>query len=83
MKERIHFLQDHLKGLFSFTELCEVYRVSRKTGYKWVDRFAQEGLVAWRTDPALPSHVHTRLPRISPMLSSNCAASTLAGDLAS
>ena len=44
MKERIHFLQDHLKGLFSFTELCEVYRVSRKTGYKWVDRFAQEGL---------------------------------------
>ena len=44
MKERMYFLRDHLKGMFSFTELCEVYGVSRKTGYKWLDRYTLEGL---------------------------------------
>lgn len=25
------------------TELCQRYRVSRPTGYKWIDRFEEEG----------------------------------------
>ena len=44
VKERIRFLRDYQRGLFNFTELCQLYGVSRKTGYKWLDRFAQEGL---------------------------------------
>lgn len=65
MKERIYFLRDYERSLFNFTELCEVYSISRKTGYKWLKRFAQEGLTGLadrsrapkscphRTDPAL------------------------------
>jgi len=30
-------------GVFSVVELCELYGVSRKTGYKWLARYEQEG----------------------------------------
>lgn len=34
-----------MSGLFSITELCERHHVSRKTGYKWLWRYAEEGKV--------------------------------------
>lgn len=37
--EREHFINDYLTGDHSMSELCRRYRVSRKTGYKWVDRY--------------------------------------------
>lgn len=37
--EREHFIDDYLTGDYSMSELCRRYRVSRKTGYKWVNRF--------------------------------------------
>lgn len=40
---RIGFTQAYGTGLFSMTELCDQYGISRKTGYKWVDRFDAEG----------------------------------------
>lgn len=41
-----------------FTALCEEYGISRKTGYKWMERFRQGGL------PAL--HDESRRPRNNP-----------------
>jgi putative transposase len=43
MKERMRFITDWERDLYSMVELCERYGVSRKTGYKWVERFEQEG----------------------------------------
>jgi putative transposase len=43
MRERLDFLRDHASGLFNFGELCLHYGVSRKTGYKWLKRFGEEG----------------------------------------
>lgn len=37
--ERKHFIDDYLSGEYSVSELCRRYRISRKTGYKWIDRF--------------------------------------------
>lgn len=37
------FIKDHWRGTFSMTVLCQRYGVSRKTGYKWIDRFQDEG----------------------------------------
>ena len=37
------FLEDYASGLWSMTELCERYGVSRPTGYKWVRRGQVEG----------------------------------------
>src|ERR1035438_10921306 len=43
MDERVRFIADQLTGLWTMTELCERYEVSRKTGYKWLDRYRLEG----------------------------------------
>ena len=43
MDERVLFVADYLRELYSFSELCARYRVSRKTGYKWIERYRQEG----------------------------------------
>jgi len=43
MDERIGFINDHLSRLWTMTELCERYEISRKTGYKWLERYALFG----------------------------------------
>lgn len=43
MDERVLFVADHVRGKYDFSELCARYGISRKTGYKWVNRFRQEG----------------------------------------
>jgi putative transposase len=43
MKERIRFVKDERSGLYTMSELCERYGISRKTGYKWLARFEAEG----------------------------------------
>ena len=44
LDQRTQFLADHQRGLYCMTELCARYAVSRKTGYKWLARYAAEGL---------------------------------------
>src|SRR5882757_549398 len=39
MDERVGFINDQLSGSWTMTELCERYEVSRKTGYKWLERY--------------------------------------------
>ena len=44
MRERLRFISDLETCLYSMSELCEMYGISRKTGYKWAERYAAEGL---------------------------------------
>jgi len=44
MEERIKFITNVLEGTYSMSELCSYYEISRKTGYKWLDRYRQGGL---------------------------------------
>jgi putative transposase len=39
MTEREHFINDYLTEVYSVSELCRRYRISRKTGYKWINRY--------------------------------------------
>jgi transposase InsO family protein len=41
--ERFGFVIDCEEGLFSVSELCDRYGISRKTGYKWIERFERDG----------------------------------------
>jgi len=41
--QRKEFVEMFLDEMYSFTELCEEFCISRKTGYKWIVRFKQEG----------------------------------------
>jgi putative transposase len=60
MDQRIRFVGLDLAGEFSMTELCELFSISRKTGYKWRERYAAsgaEGLVEHSHAPKRPAHV--------------------------
>ena len=64
MRERGRFIVNYGSGLYTMSELCERFGVSRKTGYKWAARYGGEGLSrAWRiarvpriTAPTEPRH---------------------------
>ena len=43
VKERLRFVVAHESDLYSMMELCERFGISRKTGYKWLERFEAEG----------------------------------------
>lgn len=43
MHERTLFIADHLRGTHSVVELCADYGISRKTGYKWIERYIRRG----------------------------------------
>ena len=40
---RMHFVTEWQRGCWTMTELCADYQISRKTGYKWIDRFEASG----------------------------------------
>jgi len=44
MDQRLRFIAEYLKEYFSFSELCFQFSISRKTGYKWVDRYEESGI---------------------------------------
>jgi len=54
MDERLRFIADCLKGELPMSALCEAYGISRKTGYKWLDRY--------RADPERGLLDHSRAP---------------------
>jgi putative transposase len=43
MDQRTQFIADYLRESLSITELCGMYGVTRKTGYKWIDRYLRQG----------------------------------------
>ena len=59
MKERIKFLMDVLDGTYCMAELCNFYGISRKSGYKWLERYQQGGFEALRDRNRAPhNHPH-------------------------
>ena len=43
MDQRRLFVGDYLTGLWTMTQLCEQFAISRKTGYKWLGRYDTGG----------------------------------------
>lgn len=62
MDERVLFIADFVRELYSFSELCARYEVSRKTGYKWVDRYRCEGVEGLAERSRRPQRQPTQLP---------------------
>lgn len=65
LAERVKFVAAYLRSKDSFTDLCQDFGVSRKTGYKWIGRYEREGARALedrsraphRHPQATPQHV--------------------------
>ncbi len=54
LEERLKFIMDYESGESPFSWLCERYEISRKTGYKWVERYENEGAEGLRDRSRAP-----------------------------
>jgi transposase InsO family protein len=61
MKERIKFVLAYEEGTESIASLCRRFRISRKTGYKWLMR-AHDGLDALKDRPSRPGSTPHKTP---------------------
>lgn len=69
---RERFIHDHRLDLYTMAELCARYGVSRKTGYKWRDRFEEEGRPGLRDRSRAPHQCPHRItPEVAAVI---CAA---------
>ena len=62
MEQRERFIGDLDSCLFTMTELCEHYGVSRKTGYKWAERYAGGGMEGLSAPFAGPEELRSPNP---------------------
>lgn len=58
VEERFKFIQEYRSEEESFAELCRRYGVSRKTGYKWLDRYEEKGIEGLQ-DQSRAAHTHS------------------------
>jgi transposase InsO family protein len=65
MEERARFILEVLDRRFTMTELCYRYGISRKTGYKWLERYHGGGAPACRSQSRAPKiHPNATDPRL-------------------
>ncbi len=62
MDERVHFISDCLKAKYEVSELCEAYGISRKTGYKWINRYKEQGIEGLKEVSRRPHHSPYKTP---------------------
>ena len=60
VRERAKLVAEFSEGFYSMTELAELYGISRKTGYKWVERFEREVPEALKDRSRAPKSSPTR-----------------------
>ena len=62
MDEKIKFIADLLTGEKSMTDACSYYCISRKTGYKWFNRYQAEGPSGLEDRSRAPHHHPNAIP---------------------
>ena len=61
MEQRLQFVDDARSDRFTMAELCARYGVSRRVGYKWIERFEEEGRRGLRNRSRAPHHCPHRI----------------------
>ena len=62
MDQKTQFIADYLRDSLSVAELCDLYGISRKTGYKWIWRYIEEGGAGLQDRPRTPHSCPHRTP---------------------
>lgn len=73
MTQRRQFIADYHDGLFTMTELCERYAISRKSGYKWLQRFVEHGQQGLGDRSRAPHHCPHRIADDVARAAASCA----------
>ena len=63
MRERGKFVVEYDSGLWTMTELCARYAISRTTGHKWWNRFERGGFSALEDRSRAPERCPHRTPK--------------------
>jgi len=61
MNERVQFIAAYLSQVYSMTELCERFSIRRNTGYKWVRRYTEQGVMGLQEKSRTPHRCPHRL----------------------
>ncbi|MDX8402910.1 MAG: IS481 family transposase [Mariprofundaceae bacterium] len=56
MDEKVLFISDYLRGGYNHSQLCMRYGISRKTGYKWIERYRSYSLAGLSEQSRRPHH---------------------------
>jgi len=63
MNEKIKFISEYLEEDYgTFQELCARYKISSKTGYKYVNRYKAEGVTGLEERSRAPHYQANRMP---------------------
>jgi len=62
MEQKVLFIADWIKQIHTFSELCCQYGISRKTGYKWINRFQKSGFDGLHEASRKPSQSPLQTP---------------------
>jgi len=62
MQQRVLFIADYLRQISSLTTLCADYGISRKTGYKWIQRFEHAGIEGLQEQSRRPGTCPAQTP---------------------
>jgi transposase InsO family protein len=64
MEQRLEFTMQATKSAISFSLLCHRYGISRVTGYKWLNRYQQQGLEGLLNQSRKPKRSPNRSPSL-------------------
>lgn len=62
MQQRVLFIADYLRQTRSVSELCRSYGISRKTGYKWIQRYQESQLDGLNERSSRPHNSPLQVP---------------------
>jgi transposase InsO family protein len=62
MEERIHFVMAVKRQEESFAAICRSFGVSRRVGYKWLERYGDEGIEGLKDRSRAPLHHPQAMP---------------------
>ena len=62
MDQRVQFIADYQRGVFDIAELARRYDISRKTAYKWIERYEIGGPAELVDRSRRPAHCPHRTP---------------------
>jgi transposase InsO family protein len=62
MQQKLLFIADYLRKIDSVSGLCRSYGISRKTGYKWINRYHADESAGLNERSSRPAHNPTKVP---------------------
>lgn len=63
VSERLRFISLVENSNDSFSEVCREFGISRKTGYKWLRRYDEEGPAALEDRPPIAQRIRHKIPK--------------------